>query len=72
MDMESPNGVKNTELDYILINRPFIVTYITVTNQVNIGSDNSMVMSNINSGRRNGKEKLMTKRPQTVDAKQIV
>ena len=32
---------------YILTNRPDIVTGVTVINQVNVGSDNRMVMSNI-------------------------
>ena len=40
---ESPDGVKKTEIDYLLIN----ITYITVINQVNIGSDHRLVMSNI-------------------------
>ena len=38
MDMENPNGVTKTEIDYILTDRPDIVTDITVINQVNIAS----------------------------------
>ena len=44
---KSPNGVTKTEIDYILTNRPDIVTDVTVINQVNIGSDHRLVMSNI-------------------------
>ena len=44
---KNPNGVTNTEIDYTLTNRSDIVTDVTVTNQVNIGSDHKLVMSNI-------------------------
>ena len=46
--MENPNGEKKTEIDYILTNRPDIVTDVTVINQVNIGSDHRLIMSHIN------------------------
>ena len=36
---KSPNDVTKTEIDYILTNRPDIVTDVTVLNQVNSGSD---------------------------------
>jgi len=44
---KSPNGVMKTEIDYILANRPDIVIDITFINQVNIGIDHRLVMSNI-------------------------
>ena len=44
---KSPNGVTNTEFEYILTNRLDIVTDITVIILVNTGSDHRMVMSNI-------------------------
>ena len=44
---KSPNGVTKTEIDYILTNRPHIVTDRTVINQVNIRSDHILIMSNI-------------------------
>ena len=44
---QSPNGVTKTETDYIITNRPDIVTDVTVFNQVNIGNDNRLVMRNI-------------------------
>ena len=37
-------------------NRPDIVTDVTAINQVNIGSDHRLAMSNIKHGRRGGKE----------------
>ena len=58
----SPNGVTNTEIDYILTNRTDIVTDVTVINQVNTGSDHIVAMSNT---------KLVTKRLPRVNAKQI-
>ena len=36
---KSPNGVMKTEIDYILTNRPDIVTDLTVINQVNVKLD---------------------------------
>ena len=44
---KSLNCITMTETDYILTNRPYIVTGVTVINQINIGSDNRMAMSNI-------------------------
>ena len=43
---KTPNGVTKPEIDYILTNRPDIVTDVTLINQVNIGSDHRLVMSN--------------------------
>ena len=45
---KSSNGVRKTEIDYILTNRPDIATVVTVINQVNIGSDNRLDMYNMN------------------------
>ena len=64
---KSPNGVTKTEIDYILTNRPDIVTDVTVINQVNIGSDHRLVMSNIKLEVEVERKKLTTKRPPTVD-----
>ena len=62
-----PNGVTNTEIDYILTNRPDIVTDITVVNQVNIGCNHILVMSSITLDVEVERIKLMTKRPPRVD-----
>ena len=58
---KSQNGVAQTENVYIQKNRPDIVTDVTVINQVNIGSNHRMVMSNIKAGRRGGKEPIYDK-----------
>ena len=70
MTWTNPKGVSKAEIDYILTSSPSIVTDVTGINQVNIGSDHILVMSNI--GRIGGKETLMTKRPPRADATQIV
>ena len=44
---KSPNCVTKAEIHYILTNRPDIVTDIKVVNQINIGSNNRLVTSNI-------------------------
>ena len=70
MELENQNGVTNTEIDYILTNRLDIVTYVTITNQVNIGSDHRMVMNNIKLDIEVERKTLMTKRPPRVDTTQ--
>ena len=47
VEIENPNGVAKAEIDYILTNRPDIVTDVTVINQVDIGNDHIMVYINI-------------------------
>ena len=71
MDVENANGVTKTELDYILTNRPDIVTDVTVINQINIGTEHRIVMSNTKLDVEVERTKLMTKRPPRVDATQI-
>ena len=44
---KSPNSTTKAEIDYVLTNRPDIVTDVTVINQVSSGSEDRMVMSNI-------------------------
>ena len=67
----SPNGVTTTEIDYILTNRPDIVTYVTVNNQVNIGSDHRLLMSNIKMDVEVERKTLTNTRPPRVDATRI-
>ena len=62
------NGVTEIEIDYILTNRPDIVTDVTVISLVNIGSDHRLVMNNIKLDVEVEKKKMMTKRPPRVDA----
>ena len=65
MDVENPNGVAKTEIDYILTNRPDIVTDVTVINQVNIGSGHRLVMSHMKLDVEVKRKTVMTPR---VDA----
>ena len=55
------------EIDYILTNRPDIITYVTVINQVNTGSAHRTAMSNI----KLDVEEERNTRPPAVDATQI-
>ena len=58
---KSPNCVTKTEADYILTNRPDIVTDVIVISQVNIGSDHRMAMSNIKLDLEKERRTIMTK-----------
>ena len=43
----SPDGNTKNEIDYIMTDKPSMVTDVTVINHVNIGSDHRMVMGSI-------------------------
>ena len=60
-----------TEVDYFLTNRTDIITYVTVINQVNIGSAHRLVMSTIKLDVEVEKKQLKTKRPPRIDATRI-
>ena len=66
----SPNGVTETEINYILINRTDVDTDVTVINQVNIGSDHRLVLvlRNIKLDVEVERKNLMTKWTLRVDA----
>ena len=64
-------GVTKTEIDYVLTNRSDIVTDVTVINQVNIGINHRLAMSNIKLVAEVERKTLMTKRPPIVDATRI-
>ena len=68
---KNPNDVTKTKIDYILTNRPDIVTDVTVINQVNIGSDHRLDMSNIKLDVAVERTTMMTKRPPRVYAIRI-
>ena len=53
---KSTSGVTKAEIDYILTNKPDIVTEVTVINQVNIGSDPQNGYEQRQTGGRGGKE----------------
>ena len=66
--MERPKRCNETEIDYILTNRPGIVTDVTIINQVNIGSEHRLVMSNIKLDVEMERKQLMTNWPPRVCA----
>ena len=68
---KSPNDVTKTDIGYLLTNKPDIVTDVTVINQVNIGSDHKLVMSNIKLDIEAERKTLMTKKLPRVDATRI-
>ena len=68
---KNPNGITNIGTDYILTNRPDIITVVTVINQANIGSDHRLFMSNIKEDVEMERKKSMTKRLPRVDATRI-
>ena len=65
---KSLNRVPKTEIDYVLTNRSDIVTYVTFINQVKIGSDHRLVMSNIKLDVEVERKNIMIKRPPMVHA----
>ena len=62
-----PNGVSKTEIDYILTNRPDIVTYVTVVNHVNNGRDHRLIVGNIKLDVEVERKQMMTKLPPRVN-----
>ena len=53
----SPDGNTKNEIDYIMTDKPSMVTDVTVLNRVNIGSDHRMVMGSITLNKhQSGKE----------------
>ena len=58
----SPDGNTKNEIDYIMSDKPSMVTDVTVINRVNIGSDHRMVMGSItlNTRAERRKNKNMT------------
>ena len=72
MDMENPDGHTKNEIDYIMTDKPSIVTDMTVINRVNNGSDHRMVMGSITLSTRAERRKLLNKNTRTrVDTQMI-
>lgn len=69
---KSPNGTTKNEIDYILTNKPDIITDVTVINRVNIGSDHRMVMSSVRLDTKQERRKLVNKKQTKVDTTQIL
>ena len=68
----SPDGNTKNEIDYIMTDKPSMVTDVTVINRVNIGSDHRMVMGSITLNTRAERRKLLNKNTRTrVDTQMI-
>ena len=67
----SPDGNTKNEIDYIMTDKPSMVTDVTVLNRVNIGSDHSMVMGFITLNTREGRKLLNKKTRTRVDTQMI-
>ena len=60
------------EIDYIMTDKPSMVTDVTVINRINIGSDHRMVMGSIMLNTRAERRKLLNKNTRTrVDTQMI-
>ena len=68
----SPDGNTKNEIDYIMTDKPSMVTDVTVINRVNIGSEHRMVMGSITLNTRAERRKLLNKNTRTrVDSQMI-
>ena len=68
----SPDGNTKNKIDYIMTDKPSMVTDVTVINRVNIGSDHRMVMGSITLNTRTERTKLLNKNTRTrVDTQMI-
>ena len=68
----SPDGNTKNEIDYIMTDKPSMVTDVTVINRVNNGSDHRMAMGSITLNTRAERRNLLNKNTRTrVDAQMI-
>ena len=68
----SPEGKTKNEIDYIMTDKPNIITDVRVINRINIGSDHRMLMNNIKlDTKAEGKKLLRKKKPPKVDTREI-
>ena len=68
----SPDGHTKNEIDYIMTDKPSMVTDVSVINFFNIGSDHRMVMGSITLNTRAERRKLLNKNTRTrVDTQMI-
>ena len=61
----SPDGHTRNEIDYIMTDKPSMVTDVTVINRINIGGDHRMVMGAITLNTRAERRKLINKNTRT-------
>ena len=70
--MEKPRGKTKNEIDYIMIDKPNMITDVRVINRINIGSDHRMLMSNIRLDTKAERTKLLRKKkPPKFDTREI-
>ena len=68
----SPDGHSKNEIDYIMTDKPSMVTDVTVINRISIGSEYRMVMGSITLNTRAERRKLLNKNTRTrVDTRMI-
>ena len=68
---KSPDGLTRNEIDYIMTDKPSMVTDVTVINRINIGRDHRMVMGSITLNTRADRRKLLNKNTRTIVGTQI-
>ena len=68
----SPDGHTRNESDYIMTDKPSMVTDVTVINRINIGSVHMMVMGSITLNTRAERRKLVNKNTRTRVDTQII
>ncbi len=68
----SPDGNTKNEIDYIVTDKPSMVTEVTVINRINIESDHRMVIGFITLNIRPEKRKLLNKNTRTEIDTQII
>ena len=61
----SPDGHTRNEIDYIMTDKPSMVTEVTVINRINIGSDHRMVMGSITLNTRAERRQILNKNTRT-------
>ena len=61
----SPDGHTKNEIEYIMTDRPSMVTDVTVINRITFGSDHMMVIGSITLNTRAERRKLLNKNTRT-------
>ena len=68
----SPDGKTKNEIDYVVTDKPNMITDVRVINRINIGSDHRMLMSNTRLDTKAERKKLLRKKkPPKVDTREI-
>ena len=72
MTWRSLDGNTKNEIDYIMTDKPSMVTDVTVINRINIGSDHMMVMGSDTVNSRAERRKHLNKNTRTRVDTQII